>query len=79
MLVEFVLTMEGLDVNDRLIDGLIIVWQQNVSHSELSELTHQWMTSRNFLTSRMVGLQSVGESSLIVDPMEDLSYSDTPL
>ncbi len=72
MLVEFILIMEDLIVDDWSIDELIIVWQQEMSQTEILEVSHRWITSRNFLSSRMVGLQRVGESSLTIEPMEDI-------
>jgi len=79
MLVKFVLTMEDLIVDDQSIDELIIMWQQETSHDEIFELSHRWITSRNFLSNRMVGLQKVGESTLTIEPMEDIPDFHIPL
>ena len=79
MLVRFVITMEDIIVNDQSIDGLIISWQQSVCQIKILELSHQWITSQNFLTSRMIGLQKVGESSLTIEPMEDIPDFNIPL
>ena len=79
MLVRFVITMEDIIVNDQSIDRLIVSWQQSVSRIKILELSHQWITSQNFLTSRMIGLQKVGESSLTIEPMEDIPDFHIPL
>lgn len=79
MLVEFVLTMEDLIVDNQQIDELIILWRQNLTKTEIFQLSQQWINSQNFLTSRMVGLQKVGESSLTIEPMEDIPDFHLPL
>ena len=71
MRVKFVLTMDNLVVDDRSIDQLILDWEADVDQSEILQLSHQWITSRNFLTQRMLGLMQVGESSLTIEPLEE--------
>ncbi len=71
MRVKFVLTMDNLVVDDRSIDQLILDWEADVDQSEILQLSHQWITSRNFLTQRMLGLVQVGESSLTIEPLEE--------
>ena len=74
MRVKFVLTMEDLLVDDNDIDQLILDWESDMEQSEILELSHQWITSKNFLTRRMVGLMRVGESSLTIEPIDEEQY-----
>ncbi|HPI33766.1 MAG TPA: hypothetical protein PLR32_10695, partial [candidate division Zixibacteria bacterium] len=67
MRVKFVLTMDNLVVDDKSIDQVVLDWEANVDQSEILQLSHQWITSRNFLTQRMLGLVQVGESSLTIE------------
>lgn len=71
MKVKFILTMEDLVVDDRNIDRVIFNWETEVDQSDILKVSHEWITSQNFLTQRMVGLTRVGESSLTIEPMED--------
>ncbi len=71
MKMKFTLTMEDLMVDDARIDNMVIDWVEDVSQAEVLEMSHQWITSKNFLTERMVGLQKVGESSLTIEPVEE--------
>jgi len=71
MKVKFVLTMEDLIVADEEIDQVVLDWESDVDQQEILEMSHNWITSRNFLTQRMVGLTKVGESSLTIEPLEE--------
>ena len=71
MKVKFILTMEDLIVDDKNIDRVILDWETEVDQGDILKLSHEWITSQNFLTQRMVGLTRVGESSLTIEPMED--------
>jgi hypothetical protein len=71
MKVKFVLTMDDLVVADEEIDQVILDWESDVDQQEILELSHSWITSRNFLTQRMIGLTRVGESSLTIEPLEE--------
>ena len=71
MKVKFVLTMDDLTVNDNLIDQVVLDWESDVDQDEILELSHKWITSKNFLTKRMEGLTRVGESSLTIEPLEE--------
>ena len=71
MKVKFVLTMDDLVVGEHSIDRLILNWETDLDQAEILELSHKWITSRNFLTQRMVGLTQVGESSLTIEPLEE--------
>ena len=72
MRVKFVLTMYDVVVDDTSVDQLILDWESDLDQSELMEISHRWITSQNFLTSRMVGLNRVGESSLTIEPLEEV-------
>lgn len=71
MKVKFILTMEDLVVDDNIIDRVIFNWETDIDQSDILKVSHEWITSQNFLTQRMVGLTRVGESSLTIEPMED--------
>jgi len=71
MRMRFTLTMEDLLVEGARVDNMVIDWIEDVSQAEVLEMSHQWITSKNFLTERMVGLKKVGESSLTIEPVEE--------
>ncbi len=72
MRVKFVLTMDDLVVDDQRVDQLIIDWESDLQHEEILRLSHEWISSQNFLTQRMVGLTRVGESSLTIEPLDEM-------
>ena len=72
MKVKFVLTMDDVVVGDQSINQVILDWESNVEQNEILKLSHEWITSKNFLTQRMVGLTRVGESSLTIEPLEEM-------
>jgi hypothetical protein len=71
MRVKFVLTMEDLVVDDQTVDQVTLDWEENLDQQQILELSHSWITSKNFLTQRMEGLIRVGESSLTIEPLEE--------
>jgi len=71
MRVRFELTMEELVVSDEVIDQFTIEWEDDFDRAEILELSHIWITSRFFLTKRMLGLQKVGQSSLCIEPLDE--------
>ena len=71
MKVKFVLTMDDLVVEESSIDKVVFDWESEVDQEEILELSHKWITSKNFLTNRMEGLSKVGESSLTIEPLEE--------
>ena len=71
MKMRFTLTMEDLVIEDDKVDNMIIDWVEDVSQERVLEMSHEWITSKNFLTERMVGLRKVGESSLTIEPVEE--------
>jgi hypothetical protein len=76
MKVKFVLTMEDLVVDDNEIEQVVLDWESEVDQQEILEVSHQWISSKNFLTQRMEGLTRVGESSLVIEPLEDTELED---
>jgi len=71
MKMRFTLTMEDLVVEGSQVDNMIIDWIEDVSQERVLEMSHEWITSKNFLTERMLGLKKVGESSLTIEPVEE--------
>lgn len=71
MRVKFVLTMDDLVVNNRTVDQVVLDWESDLEQDEILDVSHRWITSRNFLTQRMDGLVRVGESSLTIEPLEE--------
>ena len=71
MKMRFTLTMEDLVVEGSQVDNMIIDWIEDVSQERVLEMSHEWITSKNFLTERMIGLKKVGESSLTIEPVEE--------
>jgi hypothetical protein len=63
--------MDDLVVDDRHVDQVILDWQADMDQAEILEVSHKWITSKNFLTQRMVGLTRVGESSLTIEPLDE--------
>jgi len=70
MKVRFTLTMDDVVVNDQRLDNIILDWEEEVNQEQVLELSQKWITSRNFLTTRMIGLSHVGESSLTIEPVD---------
>ena len=73
MRVKFVLTMDDVVVNDECVDQVVLDWECDLDQAEILRLSHEWITSKNFLTNRMAGLNRVGESSLTIEPLEDVA------
>ena len=71
MKVKFTLTMENLVVNNDHIDNVTISWISDVSQEDVLVMSQEWITTKDFLTQRMTGLQKVGESSLTIEPVEE--------
>lgn len=76
MKVKFTLTMDDLTVDDLHYDEVVIDWISEVQQEEVLDLSQKWITSQNFLTRRMIGLQRVGESSLTIEPLDESSIRD---
>lgn len=71
MKVKFTLTMENLVVNNDHVDNITISWISDVSQEDVLVMSQEWITTKDFLTQRMTGLQKVGESSLTIEPVEE--------
>ncbi|MBD3232300.1 MAG: hypothetical protein GF315_01105 [candidate division Zixibacteria bacterium] len=70
MRMRFTLTMENLVVNNKHIDNVVLDWEEEVEQDQVITMSQEWITTKNFLTERMTGLQKVGESSLTIEPVE---------
>lgn len=75
MRVRYILTMENLKVHGEMVDSLVLDWEDTASREEVMGFSQKWITSRNFLTSRMNGLSEVGESSLTIEPVDESEIS----
>lgn len=71
MKVKFTLVMDDVTVDQRFIDCIAIEWVEEVDEKEVLDLSHRWISTQNFLSSRMEGLTEIGESSLTIEPMEE--------
>jgi hypothetical protein len=52
---------------------LTICWISDVSEQEVLSMSGQWISSKDFLTQKMTDLKTVGESSLTIEPVEELT------
>ncbi len=75
MKVKFVLTMDDVVVEDQLIDQVIMDWIDDLEQDEILAISHRWITTQNFLTTRMEGLTRVGESSLTIEPIDEEAHA----
>jgi hypothetical protein len=75
MKVKFVLTMDNLVVDDQEFEQVVLDWESDLDRQEILEVSHKWITSKNFLTKRMQGLMRVGESTLTIEPLEEADYA----
>jgi hypothetical protein len=78
--VKFTLHMENLTVEpirqqdrEKHIDRLTISWISNVSEEEVLSMSGKWISTQNYLTEKMTDLKKVGESSLTIEPVEELT------
>lgn len=55
------------------IDRLTISWINDVTEEEVLSMSGKWIGTQNFLTQRMTDLKKVGESSLTIEPVEELT------
>jgi len=79
MKVKFTLNMVNLVVSenesaedDRHISRITVSWVSDLSQEEILSMSSQWLKDKSFLTSRMQGLKKVGESSLTIEPLEEI-------
>ena len=83
MKVKFTLHMEDLTVapvqqqqdGERHIDRLTISWISSVTEEEVLSVSGKWISTQNYLTEKMTDLKKVGESSLTIEPVEELTTS----
>ncbi len=80
MKVKFTLYMENLTVDspkqphgEEHIDRLTMSWISDVAEEEVLSMSGKWISAKNFLTQRMTDLKKVGESSLTIEPVEELT------
>ncbi|MGB2988322.1 MAG: hypothetical protein WBC98_00015 [Candidatus Zixiibacteriota bacterium] len=80
MKVKFTLHMENLtgapveqQDEERHIDRLTISWISNVTEEEVTSMSGKWISTQNYLTEKMTDLKKVGESSLTIEPVEELT------
>jgi hypothetical protein len=62
--------MDDVIVDNQRLDNIILDWEEDVNQDQVLELSQKWITSKNFLTTRMIGLTHVGESSLTIEPVD---------
>ena len=55
------------------IDRLTVSWISNVTEDQVVSMSGKWISSKDFLTQRMTDLKKVGESSLTIEPVEELT------
>lgn len=72
MQVQFILDMYDLVINGRHIDEVIIDWLEEMEEGQILAISTEWLSSSHYLTKRMTGLHSVGESSLTIEPIDPL-------
>lgn len=72
MKIKFTLTMKNLLVEEKMINELAISWISNLSQEEVLSLSQRWVSDKDFLNQQMIGLQKVGESSLTIEPLEEV-------
>ena len=77
--VKFTLNMENLTVSsqkknegEEQIDRLTISWISDISEEEVLNMSGRWIGTKDFLTQRMTDLKRVGESSLTIEPVEEM-------
>jgi len=78
--IKFTLHMENLTVSspkqphrEEHIDRLTISWINDATEDEVLSMSGKWISAKNFLTQRMTDLKNVGESSLTIEPVEELT------
>ncbi len=80
MKVKFTLHMENLTVAsvecqhaEQHIDRLTISWISEMSEQDVLSMSGRWISSKDFLLQKMTDLKKVGESSLTIEPVEELT------
>jgi hypothetical protein len=57
---------------EKHINRITFSWVSDLSQEEILSMSSEWLKDKNFLTSRMEGLKKVGESSLTIEPLEEI-------
>ena len=80
MKIKFTLHMENLTISSPIeqigeehIDRLTISWINDATEEEVLSMSGKWISAKNFLTQRLTDLKKVGESSLTIEPVEELT------
>ena len=72
MQVRFTLTMDDVIVDGKEIDCVVLDWVEEMDYQQVLSISHNWISTQNFLTKRMDGLSRVGESSLTIEPLDEI-------
>ena len=67
MQIRFTMTLKDVVVNGEKMDEFIIDWTANAEPEEVLEISKEWISSRDQVAQKMVGLSKVGELSLVMD------------
>jgi hypothetical protein len=51
---------------------MALSWVSDLSEEEVLSISNNWLKDQSFLTRRMVGLEKVEESSLTIEPLEEV-------
>jgi hypothetical protein len=72
MKVKFTLNMSNLLMGEKNINKITLSWVTDLSEEEVLSISNNWLKDQSFLTRRMVGLEKVEESSLTIEPLEEV-------
>ncbi|MDH4223937.1 MAG: hypothetical protein OEV55_10420 [candidate division Zixibacteria bacterium] len=72
MRVKFTLKMFNLLVNQKQVNRITLSWISDLPENEILTISNCWLKDQSFLTRRMTGLDKVGESSLTIEPLEEI-------
>ncbi len=79
MKVKFTLNMSNLVVSEdqhsaeeKQISQITFSWVTDLSQEQILSMSREWLKDKSFLISRMEGLRKVGESSLTIEPLEEI-------
>ena len=72
MKVKFTLKMFNLSINQRHVNRITLSWVSDLPENEILNISNYWLKDQSFLTKRMTGLDKVEESSLTIEPLEEI-------
>lgn len=72
MRVKFTLNMSNLLMGEENIKKITLSWVSDLSEEEVLSISNNWLKDQSFLTRRMAGLEKVEESSLTIEPLEEV-------